>query len=76
MLQGGLDSGFLVSLPKSVILSEAKDLRRCLRLNCDLRVLTMTWVKTGRAHGRRIDLSEVLRFAQDDRANTVTELSE
>jgi hypothetical protein len=39
MFQGGLDSGFLVSLPKSVILSEAKDLRRCLRLNCDLRVL-------------------------------------
>src|SRR4051812_132222 len=45
------------------------------KTECSRMVLTNVWVKSERAHGRRTDLSEVLRFAQDDRPMGMTAFS-
>jgi hypothetical protein len=38
-----------------------------LKTYCTEWFSTRTWVKTGRVYERRMNLSEILRFAQDDR---------
>jgi hypothetical protein len=59
--------------PKSVILSEAKDLRRCLELNCHRLVFNDDMGENRESLSREIILPEVLRFAQDDRNTRMTE---
>jgi hypothetical protein len=52
---------------QTVILSEAKDLRRHFRSDCPCMVFNDHVGKNQEGVSREIDFPEVLRFAQDDR---------